>query len=235
MAWWARQSGTPTHELQRLGGWRSSVMVERYAHPGTRPSRESCQPARLAARWLRSGYVRERSKHLTRPSKKGGHHQLPDLVGELALEQRGDAAGELDDLQAALHLARGVRQHLAVLVGDDRGELLGAALTSSRNAKSTLVRFDSDDCDHDSNAAAAACTAASTSAVDASSTSACCSPVAGFHTGLVRVDVPVAGLPPIQWLTVLTAVCLRSGASGRACGPRRPCAPVGWNRARRPR
>jgi integrase len=33
-AWasWHRQSGTPTHELQRLGGWRSSVMVERYAH-----------------------------------------------------------------------------------------------------------------------------------------------------------------------------------------------------------
>ena len=27
-----RQAGTPTHELQRLGGWRSSVMVERYAH-----------------------------------------------------------------------------------------------------------------------------------------------------------------------------------------------------------
>src|SRR5208282_1448947 len=26
------QSGTPTHELQLLGGWRSSVMVERYAH-----------------------------------------------------------------------------------------------------------------------------------------------------------------------------------------------------------
>ena len=29
---WHRQSGTPTHELQRLDGWRSSVMVERYAH-----------------------------------------------------------------------------------------------------------------------------------------------------------------------------------------------------------
>ena len=29
---WHRQSGTPTDELQRLGGWRSSVMVERYAH-----------------------------------------------------------------------------------------------------------------------------------------------------------------------------------------------------------
>jgi integrase len=31
-ATWHRQSGTPTDELQRLGGWRSSVMVERYAH-----------------------------------------------------------------------------------------------------------------------------------------------------------------------------------------------------------
>jgi integrase len=29
---WHRQSGMPTHELQRLGRWRSSVMVERYAH-----------------------------------------------------------------------------------------------------------------------------------------------------------------------------------------------------------
>jgi len=29
---WHRQAGTPTHELQRLGGWRSPVMVERYAH-----------------------------------------------------------------------------------------------------------------------------------------------------------------------------------------------------------
>nr|WP_029148707.1 site-specific integrase [Methylophilus sp. 5] len=31
-ATWQRQAGTPTHELQRLGGWRSGVMVERYAH-----------------------------------------------------------------------------------------------------------------------------------------------------------------------------------------------------------
>jgi integrase len=26
------RQGTPTHELQRLGGWRSAVIVERYAH-----------------------------------------------------------------------------------------------------------------------------------------------------------------------------------------------------------
>lgn len=31
-ATWHRQAGTPTHELQRLGAWQSSVMVERYAH-----------------------------------------------------------------------------------------------------------------------------------------------------------------------------------------------------------
>lgn len=29
---WHRRAGTPTHELQRLGGWRTARMVERYAH-----------------------------------------------------------------------------------------------------------------------------------------------------------------------------------------------------------
>jgi hypothetical protein len=32
VASWHRLAATPTHELQRLGGWRSSGMVERYAH-----------------------------------------------------------------------------------------------------------------------------------------------------------------------------------------------------------
>ncbi|MGY8903195.1 MAG: tyrosine-type recombinase/integrase [Burkholderiales bacterium] len=31
-ATWHRQAGTPTHELQRLGGWKTASMVERYAH-----------------------------------------------------------------------------------------------------------------------------------------------------------------------------------------------------------
>ncbi len=31
-ATWQRQAGTPTHELQRLGGWSTGAMVERYAH-----------------------------------------------------------------------------------------------------------------------------------------------------------------------------------------------------------
>ncbi len=38
-----------------------------------------------------------------------------------------DAARELDDLEAALHLAEGVGDDLAVLVGDHLGELLGPA------------------------------------------------------------------------------------------------------------
>lgn len=31
-ATWHRMAGTPTHELQRLGGWKTGAMVERYAH-----------------------------------------------------------------------------------------------------------------------------------------------------------------------------------------------------------
>ena len=31
-ATWHRQAGTPTHELQRLGGWKTGAMVERYPH-----------------------------------------------------------------------------------------------------------------------------------------------------------------------------------------------------------
>lgn len=31
-ATWHRQAGTPTHELQKLGGWKTAAMVERYAH-----------------------------------------------------------------------------------------------------------------------------------------------------------------------------------------------------------
>lgn len=31
-ATWHRIAGTPTHELQRLGGWKTAAMVERYAH-----------------------------------------------------------------------------------------------------------------------------------------------------------------------------------------------------------
>ena len=63
-----------------------------------------------------------------------------DLLGVAALEQVRDAAGELHDLLAARHLAGGVGEHLAVLGGDDRGELAARSLSSSRKRKTTWVR-----------------------------------------------------------------------------------------------
>lgn len=46
-ATWHRQAGTPTHELQRLGGWKTASMVERYAHHA--PDQLAAAPARLNA------------------------------------------------------------------------------------------------------------------------------------------------------------------------------------------
>ena len=50
------------------------------------------------------------------------------LLGELALQQLRDAAGELDVLDPACHLAERVGVHLAVLGGDGRRELLAVAV-----------------------------------------------------------------------------------------------------------
>ena len=106
------------------------------------------------------------------------------------------------------------------------------ALTSSRKAKSTLVRVLSDDCDHSTNASRAAPTAASTSEASASATSACCSPVAGFQTGERRSPDPLVLLPAIQCSIVLmtgSPRCAgRTGAGGSvaaACSARTSCAP----------
>ena len=66
------------------------------------------------------------------------------VLGEAALEQVRDAAGELGHLEAAGHLAERVGEHLAVLGGDERGDVLLAPLSSSRNAKSTWVRLASE-------------------------------------------------------------------------------------------
>ena len=49
-----------------------------------------------------------------------------DLLGVLALQQVHEPGGELDVLDAAADLALGIRENLAVLGRDDRGELVGA-------------------------------------------------------------------------------------------------------------
>jgi integrase len=40
---WHRQQGTPTHELQRLGGWKTLSMMERYAHIAPEALQEAAQ------------------------------------------------------------------------------------------------------------------------------------------------------------------------------------------------
>ena len=51
-----------------------------------------------------------------------------DVLGEVALEEMGDAAGELDDLETALHLAAGVGEDLAVLGREQLGDVLAILL-----------------------------------------------------------------------------------------------------------
>ena len=57
-----------------------------------------------------------------------------DVLERLAHEQAGDAAGELDHLDAALHLGPRLGERLAVLAGDQGGQLLEAALASARES-----------------------------------------------------------------------------------------------------
>ena len=59
--------------------------------------------------------------HAERLADRRGVDPGRDVLAELPLQQVGDAAGELDDLDAAGHLAPGVLQHLAVLGGDQAG------------------------------------------------------------------------------------------------------------------
>jgi hypothetical protein len=75
---------------------------------------------------------------------------------------------------------------------------LRLASTSSRKWNMTSDRRLSDVARQSWAACVATATAPSTSSTDAKSTSACCSPVAGFHTGPVRPEVPGTTAPLIQ-------------------------------------
>ena len=58
-----------------------------------------------------------------------------DVLGELALQELRRAARVFDDVDAARKLARGIRQHLAVLARDDRHDLVGALLEQRLEAE----------------------------------------------------------------------------------------------------
>ena len=74
------------------------------------------------------GEVERRDADATRRAAgaaSGESTPVADLLGRLALQQVRRAARELDDLEAALDLAARVVDGLAVLGGDDPGELVG--------------------------------------------------------------------------------------------------------------
>ena len=58
-----------------------------------------------------------------------------DVLGELALQELRQAAGELDHLEPAVHLAERVGRDLAVLAGQDRGELLLVLLDAAAGTR----------------------------------------------------------------------------------------------------
>src|SRR5262249_55716374 len=56
------------------------------------------------------------------------------LIGEVTFQELRNAAGELDDLDSARHLALRVREHLAVLTGDELGERIAFAVEEREKA-----------------------------------------------------------------------------------------------------
>ncbi len=96
-----------------------------------------------------------------------------------------DTAGEFDDLLAAADLAEGVGDHLAVLAGDDLGQLTLALVEQLAELEQDRVRLASEVSRQAGNAAAAASITARASSTLARATSPVTSPVAGLVTGAV--------------------------------------------------
>ncbi len=66
---------------------------------------------------------RDPTHHAERLAERVGVDAAGHALGEFALQQVADPAGELDHLEAACHLPLGVGARLAVLGADHRGEL----------------------------------------------------------------------------------------------------------------
>ena len=90
-----------------------------------------------------------------------------------------------------------------------------SACSSSRSRNSIPARRPDGDSPQAAAASTASLTAPSTSAADASATSAVCTPRAGSKTGAVRPEEPATARPPIQWP-------MASIRAGRAGGRSRP-------------
>ena len=99
----------------------------------------------------------------------------------VALEELGDAADVLDHLDAALHLAVRVGEHLAVLGREEAREVLAVLVEELVDAEEELGALrERPVAPRRERVAFAAATARSISSTDANATSPVCSPVAGL-------------------------------------------------------
>ena len=100
---------------------------------------------------------RDHRREVERPHARAHAERLPErkavdaathLLGVLALEELGNAAGKLDDFHAARDRAVRVIEHFAVLGGEQRGELVMCSSMSALNRKRTRARRTAGVADH---------------------------------------------------------------------------------------
>ncbi len=115
-----RQTGLGEEFGELHGGRR--VLLARLEHEGVATGDgEGEHPQRHHRREVERRNARDDTERL--PDR--GHVDAGgDLRGQLALELHADAAGQVDDLQAARDLSERVGVHLAVLGGDQFGDLV---------------------------------------------------------------------------------------------------------------
>src|SRR6478609_3045955 len=118
----------------------------------------------------------------------------------------GDSAGEFDHFLAAADLTERVGDDLAMLAGDDLGQLTLAGVSNSRKLNRIAPRLASEVSRHAGNAATAASITARASSTVASATCPVTLPVAGFVTGCV-LPLPSKALLLIQWVMVFVMLC----------------------------
>ena len=120
------------------------------------------------------------------------------LRGCGTLQKVRDAAGELDVLESPSDLAPRVVEYLAVLAGDRRRQVVPVGGEEFTETEEEIGPWLSEDEPQSSAALTATATVASTSAADASATSALCVPAAGSKTGSRPARMPATARPSTQ-------------------------------------
>ena len=126
------------HDLEHPGGQTGLEEQLGQAHRHRRIALGGLEDERVAAGQGRTGFPqRDHGREVERRDPRDHAERLAQRIdvdaragalGVLPLEQVGDADGELDDLDAALDVALGVRNGLAVLEAEQLGQFLGVGV-----------------------------------------------------------------------------------------------------------